>query len=554
MKYTVTSMLCGCAGLLAASCGQAGPDDPWAGAEDGELASSEAALSGNLDFPGDHQCLVPNEMVRIARASSIARARLEDPRMLLCLREHGISGDSGIMREQILQRMLENKTTTIRCRTLPDNVGAEGAVGISGESVTFNHKVLGGNTSDVVLAGYLLHEVAHNKGFDHPTVVNRSDSAEYEFTVPEQLSICSQAISNGSFVADYGFGPVPNAKGPSHGELTRAARLAHVGGDGGLPFISRCSSNKYARGVSGAAAGRLDRVALACGDRNGIGVDFRSEYGGSGGTPFQEVCSEGQLMTGIIGYADSVVSGIQVRCKTPAEINAGNGGRWNDNWNGSETGYLYERHCPKGQAVRRILGRSSTLVDNIVLECEKLDLGSQQGSEWTPPAGLETGSNFEERCPIGTVMTVLTGSNDNNVARLGGVCQAVDRFGQGAGGTPHVRMKIGSEVGVLEAHGSFKGKAWTTTCGNTSEALIGFGVNLDGTNVERVWGVCAHAENWSDERNVAPSSHSTGAFGRDRGVITTRICPREYFLSGLETFVDANKVRQIEGICVRAEQ
>jgi hypothetical protein len=553
MKQRWVSMLLGCASLLPLSCGQAGlEDDPFADGQTGEIVTDQAPLSGNSNFPADHQCSVPTEMLKLVEIVGIARQRLEDPLMLLCLREHGISADSGIMIEQIMERMLENKWTTLRCRTLPDSVGAQGDVGINGESVTFNHKVLTGTTSDARLVYYLLHEIAHNKGFNHPKIVSRPDSAEYEFTVPEQLGICSEAIANGSFVGDYGFGPVPNAKGPAHGQLARAARLAHIGLDGGEPFISRCSSNKFARGMSGAASDRIDRIALACGERNGTGIDFRSEYGGPGGTPFQAVCPDGNLMTGIIGHADGVVRGIQARCKTPAEINAGNGGRWDDLWNGSVTGYLYERHCPKGMAVRRLLGRSSSLVDNIVLECEDIDLGSQQASEWTAAAGLETGNHFEERCPTGTVMTALTGSNDNNVARLGGVCQAVNRFG--LGDTPHVRMAIGSELSVLEAHGSFKGDAWTTTCGNTSEALVGFGVNLDGTNVERIWGACAHAETWSDERNLNAATHATRAYGRDRGAITTRICPRQYFLSGLETFKDANKVRQIEGICVRAEQ
>lgn len=60
--------------------------------------------------------------------------------------------------------------------------------------------------------------------------------------------------------------------------------------------------------MSGAAAG-LDRIAPACGERDGTGVDVRSEYGGPGGTPFQAVCQNGNLMTGIIGDADGVVRG-----------------------------------------------------------------------------------------------------------------------------------------------------------------------------------------------------------------------------------------------------
>jgi hypothetical protein len=128
----------------------------------------------------------------------------------------------------------------------------------------------------------------------------------------------------------------------------------------------------------------------------------------------------------------------------------------------------------------------------------------------------------------------------------------VNRFG--LGDTPHVRMNLGSELSVLESHGTYKGSPWATTCGNSSEALVGFGLNLDGTNVERIWGACAHAETWSDERNANAPTHSTAAHGRNRGTVTTRMCPRQYFLSGLETFTDSNKVRQIEGICVRAEQ
>jgi hypothetical protein len=551
MDRRCVSGLSVCASLFALSCGQAGmEDDPSAGG--GEIVTEGAELSGNSNFPADHQCSVPTEMFKLAEIAGIARQRLEDPLMSLCLREHGVSADSGIMVEEIMVRMLENKTTNFRCRNLPAHVGAEGAIGINGESVTFNHSSLNGTKSDSTLVYFLLHEIAHNKGFNHPNIVNRSESLEYEFTVPELLGMCSEAIALGALVPDYGFGPVPNAEGPAHGEFSRAVRLAHIGLDGGQPFISRCPNNKFARGFSGAAAGSLDRIALACGERNGTGVDFRSEYGGPGGAPFQAVCPNGNLMTGIIGYASNVVHGIQARCKTPAEINAGNGGRWDDAWNGSETGYLYERHCPKGMAVRRLHGRSGALVDNIVLECEDIDFGSQQASEWTAPAGLETGNHYEERCATGTVMTALTGSNDNNVARIGGVCQAVNRFG--LGDTPHVRMAIGTELSVLESHGTFKGNAWPTTCGNTSEALVGFGVNLDGTNIERIWGVCAHAENWSDERHLNPATHATAAHGRDRGSITTRICPREYFLSGLETFTDSNKVRQIEGICVRAEQ
>jgi hypothetical protein len=543
------SMAGACAFLLG--CGQAGlEDDSLADGRAGEIATDGAELSGNANFPGDHQCLIPTEMVRLATAASTARARLEDPLMRRCLVEHGVSADSGIMVEEIMARMLENKTTTLRCRDLEDGVGAKGDIGISGESVTFDYGAFA--ESDARLVYYMLHEVAHNKGFRHPNIQTRADSLEYEFTVPELLGICSEAIALGSMVPDYGFGPVPNAEGPSNGEFSRAARLAHIGLDGGEPFLSRCPSNKFARGFSGAAGGSIDRIALACGERNGTGVDFRSEYGGTGGTPFQAVCPEGNLMTGIIGHASNVVHSIQARCKTPAEINAGNGGRWDDVWRGSETGYLYERHCPKGMAVRRLHGRSSVLVDQIVLECEDIDLGSQQASAWTEPAGFRTGNHYLERCATGTVMTALTGSNNNNVARLGGVCQAVNRFG--LGDTPHVRMAIGTELSVLESHGSFNGNAWATTCGNTSEALVGFGINLDGTNIERIWGACAHAETWSDERNLNPSTHATAAHGRNRGTVTTRICPREYFLSGFETFTDSNKVRHVEGVCVRAEQ
>lgn len=553
MKKRARKSLFVCTGFLPLAC-QGAPDAFDAQQQQENETAVESPLSGNSNFPADHQCTIPTQMFRLAGIVGRAREVLEDPAMLLCLTQHGISGDNGIMRERILARMLENKTTDIRCRSLDDNIGAKGSIDISGESVTFNTKHLNDATSDNQLLGYLLHEVAHNKGFNHPNIQTRSDNAEYEYTVPEQLAFCGMAIDAGDFVADYGLGPVPDGKGPAHGELARAAQLAHVGGDGGSDFLSRCPNNKFARGISGAAGARIDRIALVCGTREGTEADTRAEYGGTGGTSFLAVCPTGSLVAGLVGYADSIVNMLQPLCKTIAEVRNGGGG-WLSFWNGSRTGDYFERICPKGMAVRRVNGRAGALVDNMVIECENLDNGTHQAIEWLPALGTASGTNFVEQCPAGTVMTQLTGSSDNNVARLGGICHEVNRFGTGAGDTPHVRMKIsGAQEPVLEAHGSYAGSGWTTTCGNTSEALVGVGVNLDGTNIQRIWGACAHAENWSDERLAKPSTHSTRAYGRDRGSIVVRECPREYFLAGLETYVDSSRVRQVEAICVRAEQ
>lgn len=516
-----------------------------------------ASLSGNTTFTGDSRCFLGARDARVVAAIGEAGRLIRHADMPLCLMEHFMSGTRGWSPEAILRRMQDNVFTKAECRDVADpdfgTALAEAPVGISGEMITFDNAYLDGTSFTVgEAAPAVLHEIAHNKGFVHGTNGHLSD--EYSFTVPEVVRNCAAAIFAGRYVSPYGLGAVADSSGAARGQLGRGTMLAAAGSFNGSLGVTTCGNKQFARGLRGRnTSSTVTNLVMVCGDVAGGFWGHSPQVGAATGTTFNLDCGTGNILVGVQGYADSRVNDVAPLCKTAADANAGTGGVWAPGHAGVLTGDFYWRQCPNGMAVTKLHVRSSSGIDRLVLECERLTEGSTQAAVAMPVAGTAIGTPFRERCPAGSVMTALTGRSGSRLDRLGGMCRPVTKVVDSATGTRWVKTSGSANAIHLEAYGGWGGDPWTTDACDDGKAMIGIDYRA-GSRIDRIRGVCADAVKWSDERGVVGAVPIQGMrlHGGTGGSDIRAECPREYFLQGWDLYTDGSANR-IEAFCIRAE-
>ena len=154
------------------------------------------------------------------------------------------------------------------------------------------------------------------------------------------------------------------------------------------------------------------------------GSDGGNLIGGTGGSPFDLSCASGEVLAGIYGYTDTYVNSVGARC-----VSVTNDGDWigqprDASLTGTSNGSPYASTCPSGWAVTGFTGRADTFVNQVGLQCQKLDTDStvRGFSQPLPVAGRSTGTEHTLLNCAGSVATGLTGRSGGWMDSFGLQC------------------------------------------------------------------------------------------------------------------------------------
>jgi hypothetical protein len=485
--------------------------------DDVEVASS--ALNGTVSFP-DSSCSA-SQQTKIQSAMAIAYSNLNDSRMTSCMR-NAIMSFYNAFPERVLTDERENMPTAIYCADLAPGVNAQAPAPYSTEKLTLDYGFLA-NSEDRI-ASVILHEVAHNKGYLHPT---NEGQQEYSYTVNEQIEACSLSISSGASPAQ------PN--GPRLDSLTPETRLAPIGETGGSAYSIACYGGKVSKGIYGHSGSLVDSFGVLCGPVGGATNGSTAQVGGSGGNAFTQSCASDEVLIGIQGRADQYVTSVGAICEKEADVRASLLTPRVVTASGGTEGLLYTRRCPAGMFVRKVVGKSGTFVDRMEVACQRLDSIEESPVSYPARVGATTGPVTWEECAGRAALVGLTyEAEPSSVVRLGGSCAIVSGSG------------VGSAVHQMPAHGPLLNGSITgeQSCAAGS-VLVGLRFRA-GTAIDAVGGICAGASAW---RDGIGTTTNLALIGATSGTVLTRTCPVGQYLIGWLIGEDTTDVTSVQPIC-----
>jgi hypothetical protein len=142
--------------------------------------------------------------------------------------------------------------------------------------------------------------------------------------------------------------------------------LPMVGNPGGSGFTPmQCAAGARAMGLAGLSGTYINRVGLLCSSGT-----TPTQVGSSSGTAFTMRCPQGKYFAGISGnFSDFVLQSLKVYCAAAD----GSGGSYLGPVGGGNGYTPFETKCPAGFIVSRLLGRTGAHVDQLQLECARVD-------------------------------------------------------------------------------------------------------------------------------------------------------------------------------------
>ena len=146
--------------------------------------------------------------------------------------------------------------------------------------------------------------------------------------------------------------------------------------------------------------------------------------GGNGGSPFDLSCANGDVLAGIYGYTGTYVNSVGARCVSVAADGAWIGQPVDAGTSGTDNGTPFAATCPTGWGVTGFSGRADTFVNQIGLQCRRLD-SANTARDFTQPlpvAGRNTGTAHEPLNCAGSVATGLTGRSGSWIDSFGLQC------------------------------------------------------------------------------------------------------------------------------------
>jgi hypothetical protein len=487
---------------------------------------------------------------KIEAAAQIARAQVAGSSvaaMNLCLQNAYFSISHGFYPEEFIRRMAENMPTAISCDAGDPGVAAHAPLKISNEEVTFSRWWLDrADVSAAKVAGTFLHEVAHNKGADHPDYDQSwgDNPPEYNFTWPEQVERCSTEISAGKFATVGGFSVADN-NGYRRYEQTGGALLAPVGTFGGAPGVLNCPAARFARGIWGRKGTRVDAFGMTCADRSGGGATSGTgTVGGTGGTAYSRDCGAGQLLVGVKGRAGSGIDAVAPICAYAADVQNGSTAYADPlHLEGGPGGVPFRRACPAGMAVTRVYTRAAAGVDRLQIECEAVTKAAEPVDTTLLPAGSRSGEVTDETCPPFAVMSSIHGSAGSEVDRLGGTCVPVTVSSTRAVSQVGTNQRA---IAIDSRGDSGRAAAWKQELCGAGSALVGVKFRA-AERVDQVQGVCAPLNRWST--GDASVTTVQAAHGGSGGTAVTRMCPVRQFVAGWRiSTLFANGSRRVSSV------
>jgi hypothetical protein len=493
---------------------------------------------------------------KITSAMSMAYTQLNDSRMLPCLKDSMLVWPGFGYPERVLAQMPSSAATIVKCgdweRTTACQSNPE-TICLSNNDATLRPVAN--------MAGLILHEVAHMRGYSHAGYYNQSFN--------EQLEACAYSISQGD--------------NPAHGNLLARSKykyeteLASVGGadDGdGSRFYAGCNTTEFVGGWDVRTSSNLSGLRLRCRTSGGAETVMPWQPSSSAGTTTTQNCSSDELLVGIHGKADTDINGVGVICQRRSSVAGGSAsGRRTIPAVGGVTGVAFERMCPVGMAVRSIRGRLAVTSPSSILRlrpmCESVKAPVTQLHAPAGTIGQASPAWREERaCADHGAINGLTSASIPGLATplltlLYGHCTATDTVFKTVNGQPavdYVVERTPTAKTWLPAEGTAyqlqTGMVDTSAdCANGS-AFVGVRGYVKNGFIAGVRGMCAPIATWSDlDREPAPGKVLSTLHGTTGGASATDVlCPRGAFVSGLDlgrdnATVDANSLRSIGVIC-----
>lgn len=479
--------------------------------EAAELGDVEHRLNGVVDFgPG----CTDAERDRVEEAMELILAAFNSGDDYVdCVKSALMTGDDGLTAEAIVRRLRENMPTRVNCAAeVCDRADAVGCapVDISTESIALQKAYLANADLDSI-AGVIIHEVAHNKGLNHPLDWFEPDS---RFRAIRQAQEC---VRTGE------------PDGLLRTEAAGDTELARVGGAGGQPFELACPGGEVGRGLSvDSSFDHVNRLRLRC--------DVSST--GSRGSWKDSVwsrtrtCGAGDVLVGVRGRAGSMLGRLEMMCADEDDVIDENLALSSQVWLGgvASSGDAFERRCPAGMVVKRLRGRSGARIDQLQVGCEAYPTNARGPNQVQPILGSAVGSPIEQHCLGFGALTGLWGSAGGEVDRIGGRC--VSTFTSWFG-TP--QLDVGSDVQGIEAVGGAGGSNFDDACPQ-GQAIVGVRGKA-GARLGRVRAICADVAKWNNPSTSAPLHYTPyrGA-GPSVGTYASRMCARGSYVVGLKTW------------------
>lgn len=472
-----------------------------------ELGVRTLALTGEINFSG---CTSEEEdKVRLAMEHVVSNLFVDSafPR---CLRNTILSQTNGDSPEAMLERLREPMPTRIECKDVVcGNPEASGCapVEISTESISLQ-KANVMNATVESIAGTIIHELAHNKGWNHPP---SGAFADFNFRVPNQMGRCMSSGFSRNLQRNL-----------ASGETT----LAGAGGGGGEPFERTCPGAGFAVGGVTQVSGSLTQFALLCqiGMSGAIGSTDDSSVRTS------KSCRPEELVVGAWGTADRLVNQLGLLCAPRDQIEAKNIA-WirSIGLGGAPEGLPFERLCPAGMAVKAIQGQAGQRIDQLQLVCESLDSRRRETRQQLAFSGTRTGNAGGGTCLGNGLLIGLFGGAGGEVDKLGGVCRTTT---SGPFGVPTIGPDDSAHI--VDGVGGDGGTRFGDNC-PAGHALVGVQIR-SAERVNQIAGICAEPSEWSSltptpSRNMTPTRGASTS-----GTSRTLECERGSYMVGFEVW------------------
>jgi hypothetical protein len=444
--------------------------------------------------------------------------------------------------------MGENVPTTISCTDLTGAAGQ--AFGTTQENIILDTNPFLAQETEQRVAQTMVHEIAHNKSFWHPSDASAISTDEYRQSVNEQAARCATATDRS-----------PNGfRRSSQGLLHQTAP---VGKAGGVPFTLDCGTGQVIRQFHMRTSTSVVAVAFTCGDSLGSDGTFDTGVvGGAGGTPAMLECFPGEVMVGLHGTADQFVNSVGPLCASLEGVLAGSPAVFTDPAHGGTGGVPWQRQCPDGMVVRGVIGRAGALIDRMQLLCvppNVLDLGAESRSGRVGAVG-----------PVSTLETcggrglmaeynVYVSRANGKIARLGGRCAVVSTsLCHEPEGCRDTRLEIPSLL-VPSHGGAATGSVLSEMKCTSTQGLIGFSYRVSNGQIVAIRGLCADAQAWSSPERVGGIVTETPKAwrGLSTGTVQTVRCPLRRFVTGWQLEHGRNTddtIRGMELVCRDFEQ
>jgi len=426
--------------------------------------------------------------------------------------------------EQIMARMRENMPTKFKCDEPTYNASA--GYSPSEELVHFRKGWLA-SASWLEVAGVILHEVSHNKGYDHPGGV------EYNYTVPDQLATCLSEI--------YGQPDLyPNNTDIKRSELLGETELSQVGAGGGSPHEIACANGSHVDAVYlgiGEEWGYtvVKRLIAFCADKDG---DYTSQgtagYGSLSSYQYR-TCPDGYRATGIYGKSGLLIDSLGLLCTPIAELEAGtfNYEMVESGKAGGTGGTDFRRECPAGMAISHIRGRSAEAIDQLRIVCQDVNETRGLFAESGVYGSTDGYARFR-RCSGYGAMVGLYGQRNNQINRLGGRCLETREVSAGlfskypapTPDTNHITAANGYDWGGNDSPVQID-------C-PSNQMMVGMRIRHTSSLITSVGAICADPQAW--QLSSTPLLTNTSMDGGYLGTLESYTCDKGKFVVGLDSW------------------